>query len=492
MEKNLKRFKTLAVVLIVILVSAIAFGGLYVKEQGVWKNVLPEFCYGMEIGGIRELRFVLNNSEEEKEVYVDENGNYAGDVVKKGETTSSPEISLVDENGENASSENTEKTEESNESQKTEKNEDDELSGYTIEKRNVKSNEDADINITNFEKTKKIIQERLETLDLYEYNIRLDDVTGELVVEVPDNENVEIQESMIATKGKFEVVDHQNGLILLDNSNIKRVSATYTNNDNQYQSYLIVQLDKEGTEKLKEISKKYVSQTGENGVVTTTYVDIELDDQKLLQTYFGDELTNGVLQIPLGQATEKYDDFVTAYNSTTRVAGILNSEKMPLSYKLNADNYIQSHITSETRVIAIISFAIIILIISIVMVIKYKSKGLKFAILNIGYIAIVTLVFRYTNVLITLNSLIAFVGIIGINMLFEYKLLENLNKNDDVKLVFTETMKQLYLAIIPVAIIAVIFTFMSSAVISSIGMVLFWGVAIQALCSGLLYFLGII
>lgn len=109
-----------------------------------------------------------------------------------------------------------------------------------------------------------------------------------------------------------------------------------------------------------------------------------------------------------------------------------------------------------------------------------------------GYIAIVTLIFRYTNVLITLNSLVALVGVVGINILFEYKLLENLKKNDDIRLVFTETMKQLYLAIIPVAIIAIIFTFMSSAVISSIGMVLFWGVAIQALYSGMLYVFGII
>lgn len=490
MEKNLKRFKTLAVVLIVILISAIAFGGLYIQSQGVWKNVLPKFSYGMEIDGIRELRFVLNTSEEEKEVYVDENGNYAGDVVSNDTTTSSQEINLVDENGNPISSDNTENTETTSESQ--DKKEDNTLEGYKVEKRILKANEDADINITNFEKTKKIIQERLETLDLYEYNIRLDEVTGELVVEVQDNDNVEVQESMIATKGKFEVVDHQNGLILLDNSHIKNVSASYTNNDNQYQSYLIIQLNKEGTEKLKEISKTYAKQTDENGIETTKYVGVEFDDQELLQTYFGDELTNGVLQIPLGQTSSEYEDFVVTYNSTSRVAEILNLEKMPLSYRLSADNYIQSHITSETKLVAIVSFAIIVLILSIVMIIKYKVRGLKFAVINVGYIAIVTLAFRYTNVLITLNSLIAFVGVVGINMLFEYKLLENLNKNDDIKLVFTETMKQLYLAIIPVAIIAVIFTFMSSAVISSIGMVLFWGIAIQALYSGLLYIIGMI
>lgn len=492
MEKNLKRFKTVAVVLIVILISAIAFGGLYIKSQGVWKNALKEFSFGMELDGIRELRFSLDTSETEKEVYVDSEGNYAGDVVEKNETTSSPEISLVDENGNPTSSENAETKSEEQADSKTEEKEDEVLANYKKETRTIKVNEEANINIQNFEKTKKIIQSRLETLDMYEYNIRLDNVTGDLIVEVPDNDNIQIEESLVATKGKFEVVDSQNGLILLNNSNIKNVSATYNNTENGYQSYLIVQLNKEGTEKLKEISKKYVSSADESGVTTTKYISVELDDQKILETYFGDELTNGILQIPMGQAVEDYNEFVPVYVSTGRLAEILNLEMLPLIYRLNADNYILSNVTEEVKLIAIVSFAIIVLILSIVIIVKYKAKGLKLAILNVGYIAILTLVFRYTNVLITINSLIAFCGVVGINLLFSFKLLENLKNNDDIKLVFTETMKQLYFAIIPVVIIAIIFTFMTGAVISSIGMVLFWGIALQALYSGILYFLGMI
>ena len=94
--------------------------------------------------------------------------------------------------------------------------------------------------------------------------------------------------------------------------------------------------------------------------------------------------------------------------------------------------------------------------------------------------------------MITFNSLIALIGVVGINLLFSFKLLDNLKQSNDVKTVFVKTMKELYLAIIPVCIIAIIFTFMSGVVISSIGMVLFWGIAIQALYSAILYFLGYI
>ena len=171
---------------------------------------------------------------------------------------------------------------------------------------------------------------------------------------------------------------------------------------------------------------------------------------------------------------------------------MLSLEKMPLSYKLNGDNYIQSYVTDEIKLVAIVSFSIIVLIISIVMIIKHKAKGLKLAISNVGYIAILTLIFRYTNVMITFNSLIALIGVVGINLLFSFKLLDNLKQSNDVKTVYVKTMKELYLAIIPVCIIAIIFTFMSGVVISSIGMVLFWGIAIQALYSAILYFLGYI
>lgn len=499
MEKNLKRIKTIAVVLVIVLLSAIAFGGLYFKSQGVWKNVLPEFSYGMELDGVRELRFSLDTSEEEKEIYLDKDGNYAGDVVEshnhEEETTSDTQVDLVDENGNplNNSEETTTEPEGENTEKVTNEAEKDEvLADYTTETRTIKANPEESINIDNFEKSKKIIQKRLENVDLYEYNIRLDNVTGDLIVEVPDNDNVSIEQSLVMTRGKFEVIDHDNGIILLDNSDVKNVSATYTNNESGYQAYLIISLNKPGAEKLKSISEKYVSTTLEDGTTETKGVAVKFDGQELIETYFGDKLENGVLQIPLGQATTSYEDFVVTFNNSVRIAQILSSEMLPLSYTLTADNLIQSEITNETEIVAVVSFAIIVLIISIVMVVKYKLRGLKLAVLNVGYIAILTLIFRYTNVLITLNSLIAFVGVCGVNLLFEFKLLANLKGKDDVREVFGKTMKELYLAIIPVIVIAIVFTFMSGAVISSIGMVLFWGLAVGALYNGLLYLIGMI
>ena len=66
-----------------------------------------------------------------------------------------------------------------------------------------------------------------------------------------------------------------------------------------------------------------------------------------------------------------------------------------------------------------------------------------------------------------------------LNYVFMKILLVELKKTDLTKEAFISAIKKYYLAIIPVCIIAVVFTFMSNIVISSIGMILFWELLIQ-------------
>lgn len=464
MEKNLKKVRTLAILLIAILISLIAFVGFYVKEYGIWKNVLPDFKLGMELKGVKELHYVLDDSQNEKEVYVDSEGNYAGDV--KSTTSSDTTVSLETENGEQ------EQQEESKE-----------IEGYTIEKRTVKTNEDSAITIENFEKAKSLLQKRLETLELYEYNIRQDTVTGEIVVEVPDDDNLETEQALISTVGNIEIIDDQTGLILIKDSNIKKATMLGSNS-NGYQAYLQLEFDKAGAEKLKEISNKY--QKDENDEEKINYISVVMDGQTLTKTYFAEELSTGAIQIPMGQQTQTYEEYVEVAKSVSMIADIVNQDTMPLAYTLSSDNHINSEITENVIKIAEIVFIGIIVLVSLYLIIRYKYEGFKSAILAIGYIAILTIILRYTNVIITLNSLIVFIASIVINYWFNIKFLNNMKKDLGKKYAFGQAMKDLYLTIMPVCIIAVIFTLMSSVVISSIGMVLFWGLLVQAIYDCLL------
>ena len=487
---NLKKVRTIAVLLIVVLVSVVAFGGLYAKKQGIWQNLLPDFNYGMELNGIRELRFSLDQTEEEKEVYVDENGNIMGEVAEEHDHAEETEENT--EGQAEQSTENTEANSETQAEQSTEnqdaQNTEETVNGYKTETRVIKKNKDEDINIDNFEKSKRIIQKRLEALSSYEYNIRIDTITGELVVEVPDDDNLELEKSLISTIGKIEMIDHDTGLILIDNNHVKKAQAVNAQTETGYQFYLQLQFDKEGKEKLKKISNEYITTTDETGEEKTKFISVQLDGQDLITTCFGEEISNGIIQISMGDVVTESEDFNDTRDRVQRIAEVINGDVLPLAYVLSSDNYVKSVITDDMIFIAEIVFAIAVALVSIFIIIKYKLKGLILSIISIGYIALLTLVMRYTNVTITLNGLISFIAVILINYVFDIKMLNGFENISNTKAVFGKAMKELYLTIIPVCIIAIIFTFMSGVVISSIGMVLFWGLLLQAVYNALVIF----
>lgn len=462
MKKVLKTNKTLIVLGIIIAISIVSFLGLYQKSNGVWKNLLPNYNLGMELDGYRELHFSLDTTEEEKEVYVDDAGNILGFVEDGQNSSQDTSVSLVQE-------ENTETT--------TEENSSEESSEYKKETRTIKANEDSSKTIENFELSKEIIQKRLKSLNEFEYNIRVDSITGDLVLEAPDNDLLSTAEALINSKGEFDIIDYQTGIVLLDREDLVSVATVSNYEEEGYQLYLQIELNNDGKEALREISKKYVQTTDDSGTSSTEYVAVRFEGQTLLSTYFGEELTNGILTVPIGNPTTDQEEYSTLVEQANRIANILNEEELPLQYTLNSDNYIKSNITDKMIFTAEIVCALIIIIISAVLIVKFKGNGALLSIVSIGYIAITALLLRYANVKITLNSIYTLVASVALNYIFIIILLKNL-KNQTLKIAYVQAMKKYYLLIVPVIVISVIFTFVSSVAVSSIGMTLFWGLLV--------------
>lgn len=483
MESILKKFKVIIISLVVILISLIAFWGVFKQEKGVWKNVMPEYKFSRDLLGQRELKYIVDTTEEEKYVYVDENGNIKGEVLKDGEAQT-PEK-------ENESSE-TEQPQEDENDETEEKNEEVPFEKVT---KTIKANEEEALVKENFEKSKKIIQERLNKQKIGDYNIRIDDLTGKMIVETT-NEDIDVVEEAIGHAGKFEMIDYQNGLTLMDNSYIKNVSVL-TSNQSAYKVLLQIEFNKEGSEKLKEISQKYIeikneeekSENSDDETVEESNteedtekkcVSITFDGQTMMVTYFGEEMTAGILQLAIGEETEEYDKYIENYNSAQEIADRLNTGIMPIKYVLETDNFVKSEITEKDMKIAVIIGAIFVLVISIIFIAKFKVKGIMAALLAVGYIAILSIVIRYTNVIISLNAIVALVISIIINYVFMYMLLNKIIKDEDQK-AFNNTMKDFYLSIIPLIVIAVIFTFSVYTPINTIGMVIFWEIILETL-----------
>lgn len=461
MEKSLKKIRLIAVLILTVLVIVIGFFGAYARYNGIWTNALPEYNLGMELAGYNELHFELDTTEDTKDVYVDENGNYKGDVIKKQVESDSEESTTIQD------------TIEVNPE-----------TSYKIENRTIARNDPSKINIENFEKTKKIIQKRLEQYNLYEYNIRQDSVTGKIVLEVPNDNNSDLKASLVTTVGALEFVDSETGVILLEDSNLTNAAPyVMTNENGEYEVYMQLDFDETGREILEKVTGEYTQKVDENGNDVTKTVEVRLDGQAIISTSFKEPVSSGTIHVPMGDPTFDYDEYYQLVANVQEVANLLNEEKLPLVYKITDEVGMQSIVTENTINVAVVSYAVITLLITICMIIKYKFEGLRQAIFNFGYLATLLILFRYTEVVITFNSLIAIVGLIVINYIFSIKFLNKLKKENNRKIALKLSLKELYLAIVPVGIVAIIFTFMSAIVINSVGMTLFWGLILQLLFS---------
>lgn len=471
LEKMLKKMKVGIVILLVVLLSLIAFWGVFQRQNGVWNNFIPDYALGMDVKGARELRYTVDEQEEEKYVYVDGNGNVKGEVWEAG----SPTTAEHEAEHEAGTAEDEHEVEED--------------LPYTKETRTIKANSDDKLTKENFEQTKKIIQNRLKKQGISEYHIRIDDVTGKLVVEAKD-ENGEVQnvQELISNTGKFQMVDYQNGLVLMDNSDIKKASVV-TSSDSGYNTYLQIEFNKEGTQKLKDISNKYVEtpkEETENEASEETedaeeetetekkYVSIVFDDTTMMTTYFGEEMASGMLQIPLGQTQTDYEKHQKEYAAAKVIADVLNCGIMPIRYALESDNFVQAEVWEWAEMFKMVAIVLVI-IASIILTIKFKSKGLLASIVAIGYIALLSLIIRYTNAVITQSSLVAYYVVVLLN----YGFLKKLLKVDNPEKCYEETARKFYLGVIPMAVVAIVFTLSNYFIVSSVGMALFWGLMLN-------------
>ena len=466
MEKKIKIFKTIAIILIIITLSLISFVGVFRNSLNSMVNLIPDFVYGMELGGTRELKFTLSDTSSDKEVYVDDNGKYMGDVPAD-DSSNENGISLdatVDEQGDKVAKEEAEKP------------------AYKTETRTIKANDDSVLNQESYEESKRIIQERLEQAQIPEYNIRLNNITGDLTLEVPEDDNTQVAFELASAQAKLEIVDGQTGVVLLSNEDVKKAVPTYYADEHGYQAYLQIEFVKEKHETLKEISKNYIKITNENNEEETKTIKLLLDGDQMLETYFGQELSSGILQITMGEETSDSAAFSKSYESAAFFANIINNGKTPNAYTISSDNFVKSQITDDLVVLAKVAFAGLIAIVSLVMIVKYKANGVLGAISSVGYIAVTLLAIRYTSVTITLNSLIALLGVATVNYVFMFNYLRRF-KTDSRRHAFTESLKEITITIIPLWVVAVIFTFMTSVTINSVGMIMFWGLFVHLIYS---------
>lgn len=395
----------LAYVIIILLISLVSFGGIYVKDKNKMSNVIRDYILGTDLGASRNI--VIKVDEENEELLTEE--NYA--------------------------------------------------------------------------KARDIVVSRLKYMKLDYYEMKFDESTGTICLDVPENSRADYAAQYSVTKGEFKIEDNDTKELLLSKADVKEAKVQYQTTESGTTVVLNIEFNKDGAEKLRNISNTYVKSTDSEGKDTTKKIKMSLDDTTIMTTYFAQEMTDGQMQVSLGTSSDS-EQIQNRITQATNIAVFLNTDTMPLTYKIDVNKSVYSSLTDDVLKIVIIVSVVIFALLLVYMIIKYKKEALLAVVTNIGFVAILLLIIRYTNVDITLTGLIT----IPISIIIQYVFLMNILKvktekidNDSKVQRVKETIRNGIEKLIPVAVIAVVFALTKWETVYSAGMLLFWEIAVLIL-----------
>ena len=443
----MKKIKILTITLAIIAVTMIAFLGVYIPVQNRMENQVKQYDLAMDLKGSRNIRLKVNTETET--TIKDAEGNKVEDSAN-----------LTDE-------EIAEK-------------------GY-IKEEKAKNSEEVK-NIENYKASQRVIEKRLQKLGVSNYIIKLEEETGDIVIELPENEETDHVVSNLSTVGKFEIIDSETKEILLNNQDIKQANVMYGSGNNSTSAnngttvYLDIEFNKDGSKKLEEISNQYRKTENTSSEENTTEsnteatnekkVTMNIDDEEIMSTSFEEPVRTGKLQLSIGSASNDKDTLQGYIDQASSMATVLGTGNIPVKYDVNSNQYILSDITENEMELAIYIVLAVVVIGLMVWIVRYKAFGALGAIGYIGFVSLYMIIVRYTNVVIALEGFFGMVVVFVLNYILVNKLLA---QKEDRK----EVYKNFFIKIIPIVIMVITFCFIRWTPISSFGMAMFWGIVLM-------------
>lgn len=442
-----KKLKIILIALIVILLTLISFVGIYVKKSNTYENIMADYLFGKNLKGSRVIQLAVDTST--KEVTYDKDGN----VVETEETT-----------------EDNEETENIDEAE------------YTTVDEPI--NPEETLTEDNYKTVKKILEKRLDTLNITDYKVKLDTSNGNITVEIPEDSQSDKNVSYLDSIGSFEIVDAEDKTILLNNDDIKKAQVAYNTDTTGTAVYLIIEFNKEGKKKLEEVSNNYTMITDEEGNTTEKKVTLKMEGEDVLSTYFSEPIENGEIQLTVGSASSDTETIQDYLENAAGISMLLNSGKMPITYEVKSEEYIKPIVNDTILSISVYVLLGIAIVSFIYIAIKYKKYGALTIIGSIAAIDLLLLIIRYTNVYLSVESAVGFIVLIILNTYIISNLLKEINKDsskDDINKSMKNGLLKSIDMIIVMLIIAIVFTFISWSAINSVGILIFWGI----ICMGI-------
>ena len=475
----MKKVKILTIVLAIILVTLIAFGGIYVQTQNRMENKVKDYELGRELKSQRVVEIKIKEDSAE---------------------------SSSDNSKENSSEEmkNTDSSEEKTESELTEKD---------------------------YENAKKIMEKRLQSLGAQDYTISLNKENGTVRVELPENDNVDMYIYYLYASQKITIKDTDSKDNLLNDEMIKGAKYSYTSDSKgAYQVYEEIELTKDGQAKLNELLNDYAllatdvteienakkasesestktESTSEESTETTENTSTDEQNTESTETqstteetssnseitkktaklYVNDttydisKIEKGKITVKIGSSSSNTTSVNNNISKAAEIAMLENAGKLPADYELDTNRYEYSSITQKEIIYFAITMLAILVIILLVYCVIYKKSGILASISFVGFVSIFSLLIRYTNVAISIEGISAIIIVMIINLIINREILSKTKKMNLVNEAVKSTYKNIYLKLIPVGILTIVFCLSKWESLSSFGMIMFWGLVLTAI-----------
>ena len=448
-ESKMKKIKTITIILAIILITLIAFVGIYIQTQNRMENKVKDYQLSRELEG-----------------------------------------------------------------------------GRIIEIKPVENIESDKLTVENYQTIKNTIEKRLKNLGATDFVISVNNENGVIRIELPEDENTDLYAYYITAQGQVQIKEKDTDVELLSDSMVKSAKYNYISNSDGYQTYVEIELTKEGQAKIEEIANNYAilsseideieakqeeteqstdETTQENETETEETVEQEnqeqtkkiavlsigtpkttaeseedSEDTETTTEYDVAKIEKNKITINIGSTTTNTTSAQNNMSKASEISMLISSGKYPIVYEIDDNRYEFSSITNKEIMIFALIILTILLIMLIVTTIKYKKQGLLVSISYIGFVAIFSLLLRYTNVLISIEGILAIILILVINFRFNENILKARKINMTTE-VITNAYKTFFIRLIPIMIVTIVFCFSKWLNLSGFGMVMFWGIILIAI-----------
>ena len=344
----------------------------------------------------------------------------------------------------------------------------------------AEAEEGKEITADDLEKSKAVIEKRLEAKNIYDYIIRVDSNTNQINVEIPTDTSDTSVDPLAAIEGLdrtavVEFRDSDNNVLLKgDDIQSAKYSEDAVDSTGIGTPHVVLNFSDEGKQKFAEATEKMVGKA----------MPIYLDEECITSPTVNSKIDSSTAIITVGNGT-----YAEKKEIAEEYAMLIDSGSLPFNLKIVNKEYIGPYVGQQALEVSIRSGIVTLVVICLIMLVIYRLPGIVASIALIIYVSILLLVISNTGISLTLSGIAGLILSIGMavdaNVIIFERLKEELAKKVASGKAFEKSFKNAMSTIIDgnVTTLIVAFTlyFLGSGMVKGFGLVLALGVLLSLL-----------